>query len=285
MSVTCPRCENKFPELIKIDPGMRLRLQETNNESHQLAEVCNGCFDQLKEEINQGAKLIAEENQKEQNKKMLWKNRVGYVKEARERMNLRSFAEAAVLYEKYLRAVEIVHDIPAGQLDPMIFNAPGKSSELTILCTVYWDLFKIYDTSDKYLSRQELVGQHLLNIVPYSNVQGDLLKKAERFVREARDTDNARKFLIKLREATGASGCFIATACFDSYEHPQVKTLRRFRDEVLEPRDLGRVCIACYYWISPPIARQVAKSSRVKSLLRRLLTPIAMHIASRFNLN
>ena len=285
MSVNCPRCEKEFDELIKIESGMRLRLQETQNESQDLQEVCNDCFNALKEEINQGAKLMAEQNQKEQNKQMLWKNRVGFVKEARERMSLRSFAEAAVLYEKYLRALEIVNDIPAGQLDPMIFNAPGKSSELTILCTVYWDLFKIYDTSEKYLDRQKIVGQHLLNIVPYSNVQGDLLKKAERYVRDAKNTDNAREFLMKLREATGASGCFVATACFGSYQHEKVYILRKFRDQVLEASLAGRAFIKFYYFVSPPVAKIIESSPHLQSLTRRALAPIATHIASKFNLN
>lgn len=284
MALTCPRCSNEFEELIKIDPGMRLRLQETLNESHEHAEVCNNCFDALKDEINQGAKLIAEENQKEQNRQSLWKNRVGFVKEARERMGVRSFSEAAVLYEKYLRALEVVHDIPAGQLDPMIFNAPGKSSELTILCTVYWDLYKIYDTSDKYLERQQKVGQHLLDIAPYSNVQSDLLKRAERFVRDANNADNAREFLRKLKEATGQSGCFIATAAYGSYDHKEVIILRAFRDQILEKSLLGRLFVRTYYLVSPPIARLIYRRKSLQSLVRSMIQPIATHIVAKFNL-
>lgn len=284
MSVTCKKCLNEYDELIKIDAGMKLRLQEIGNDAHLFGEVCNNCFDVLKDEINQGAKLMAEENQKEQNKQMLWKNRVGFVREARERMSARSFSEAAVLYEKYLRALEITHDVPPGQLDPTVFNAPGKTSELTILCTVYWDLFKIYDSSDKYLDRQQIVGNHLLSIAPYSNVQGDLVKKAERFIKDARDSDNARKFLMKLREATGQSGCFIATAAFGSYEHESVYILRQFRDQYLATHYLGEKLICFYYAISPSIAKRIARSETAKKHVRSGIQPIAMLLASKFNL-
>lgn len=285
MAESCKKCLGEFDEFIKLDAGMKLRLQEIGNEAHSYEKVCNNCFNIIKDEINQGAKLMAEQNQIEQNKKMLWKNRVGFIQEARERMNVRSFSEAAVLYEKYLRALEITHDVQPGQLDPMIFNAPGKQSELTILCTVYWDLFKIYDASDKYLDRQQRIGQHLLAIVPHSTVQSDLLKKSERFVREAKNTDNAREFLIKLREATGQSGCFIATAAFGSYEQENVVVLRQFRDQVLEKTLVGKNLIRFYYAVSPGIAKRIAKSPSAKKLTRSMIRPIAMLLASKYNLN
>lgn len=285
MVESCKKCLTEKEDFIKIDSGMKLRLQEIGNEAHTFEKVCNDCFNIIKEEINQGAKLMAEKNQQEQNKKMLWKNRIGFVQEARERMGVRSYSEAAVLYEKYLRALEITHDVPAGQLDPSIFNAPGKSSELTVLCTVYWDLFKIYDSSDKYLDRQKSVADKLLSIVPFSSVQGDLYKKAERFVREAKNSDNAREFLIKLREATGQGGCFIATAAFGSYDDQFVQILRDFRDQVLVENRLGRNLITFYYAVSPSIAKRIAKSHLAKKLTRSMIRPIAMLLASKYNLN
>jgi hypothetical protein len=284
MAESCKKCLGEFDELIKIDAGMRLRLQEINNEAHEYPAVCNGCFNILKDEINHGAKLMAEQNQIEQNKAALWKNRVTFIKEARERMQARSFSEAAVQYEKYLRALEVCYDIPAGQLDPLIFNAPGKTGELTILCTVYWDLFKIYDASDKYLDRQKMVGDKLLSIIPHASVQSDLMKKAERFIKDAKNKDNAREFMLKLREATGATGCFIATASFGSYSDDNVLVLRQFRDQVLMKSSSGRKFIHLYYAVSPSIAVFIQTKPWLKSLTRSLIAPIAMLLAKKFNL-
>lgn len=284
MAESCKKCLGEFEELIKIDAGMRLRLQEINNEAHEYPAVCNNCFNILKTEINQGAQLLAEQNQIEQNKAALWKNRVTFIKEARERMQARSFSEAAVQYEKYLRALEVCYDIPAGQLDPLIFNAPGKTGELTILCTVYWDLFKIYDASEKYLDRQKKVGEKLLAIIPHSTVQGDLMKKAERFIKDAKNKDNAREFMLKLREATGASGCFIATVCFGSYDNHSVLILRQFRDQVLMKRPSGRKFIHLYYALSPSIAVFIQNKAWLKNLSRSLIAPIATLLAKKFNL-
>ena len=55
MAESCKKCLGEFEELIKIDAGMRLRLQEINNEAHEYPAVCNNCFNILKTEINQGA--------------------------------------------------------------------------------------------------------------------------------------------------------------------------------------------------------------------------------------
>ncbi len=41
--------------------------------------------------------------------------------------------------------------------------------------------------------------------------------------------------------------CFVATELYGSYDHPDVRTLRRFRDEVLARSAAGRAFIAWYY--------------------------------------
>ncbi|MFK8137492.1 MAG: CFI-box-CTERM domain-containing protein [Bdellovibrionales bacterium] len=284
MSIQCPKCSNEAEALLKVESGMKLRLQEIGNSAQQLNEVCDTCYKSLMKEVDQGAKLMAEQNQKEHNRKMLWKNRVGFVKEGRERMGVRSFSEAAVLYEKYLRALEIVHDFPPGKLDPLVFNAPGKSSELTILISVYWDLFKIYDSSDKYKDRQASVANHLLSILPYCNVQTDFLKRLERFARDAKHPDTAKDLLNKARQATGAGGCYIATAAFGSEFEPSVSHLRYFRDYYLLEQNIGRKLVRAYYLSAPPVAKWISTKPIAKKIIRKILTPIAMHIASRYNL-
>lgn len=48
-------------------------------------------------------------------------------------------------------------------------------------------------------------------------------------------------------------GCYIATCIYNSYDCPEVWTLRRFRDNYLENSAPGRLFIKCYYAISPKI--------------------------------
>ena len=73
-------------------------------------------------------------------------------------------------------------------------------------------------------------------------------------------------------------GCFIATAAFGSSLDPRLDALRKWRDDSLMPRGFGRVLVATYYRVSPPFARMVAQSNKlrwiVRACLRRLLQRI-----------
>ena len=73
----------------------------------------------------------------------------------------------------------------------------------------------------------------------------------------------------------GNSGCFVATACYGNYNSSEVLILRTYRDEHLLTNWLGTVFVKFYYFVSPPLARQIEKSGKVKSFLRKyFLKPI-----------
>jgi cold shock CspA family protein/predicted RNA-binding Zn-ribbon protein involved in translation (DUF1610 family) len=71
------------------------------------------------------------------------------------------------------------------------------------------------------------------------------------------------------------SSCFIATAVYGDVYAPEVIALRRFRDETLEPNTLGRLFIALYYRLSPPIARFLSRHRVLSAFVRLLLNAIA----------
>jgi hypothetical protein len=69
--------------------------------------------------------------------------------------------------------------------------------------------------------------------------------------------------------------CFLATAAYGSLYAPQVTLLRRFRDQVLRPFAAGRLFIAAYYTLSPPLATTERALPPFKILIRQaLLTPL-----------
>ena len=85
-------------------------------------------------------------------------------------------------------------------------------------------------------------------------------------------------------------GCFITTACCETLGLPddcfELRTLRRYRDEVLAKRPAGVEQIAAYYRLAPLIlARlpQEARGRRLRSLYARYILPAAL--AAKCGLN
>ncbi|MBP8961223.1 VCBS repeat-containing protein [Patescibacteria group bacterium] len=72
----------------------------------------------------------------------------------------------------------------------------------------------------------------------------------------------------------GGGGCFIATACFGSYDHPFVKVLRQFRDRCLLTNPLGQAFVRWYYRHSPAGAEFLNKYAVLKVPVLICLLPL-----------
>ena len=74
-------------------------------------------------------------------------------------------------------------------------------------------------------------------------------------------------------------GCFVATACYGSLDAVEVLTLRAYRDEKLLTNWMGTAFVKFYYFVSPPLAKQIAKSDMIRNFIRKyLLSPIVRKI-------
>lgn len=76
----------------------------------------------------------------------------------------------------------------------------------------------------------------------------------------------------------GGGGCFIATAAYGSYLHPKVAELRSFRDSYLLTNAPGRLFVALYYRVSPPLARVIAEHDLLRAAARGLLVPLILAV-------
>lgn len=85
---------------------------------------------------------------------------------------------------------------------------------------------------------------------------------------------------IEKLKVAESEGCYIATACYGSYEAPEVLVLRRFRDTVLQSSWLGRLSIQVYYASSPRLARVLKKAHWLNHRIRKyVLSPIVAKLS------
>jgi len=64
------------------------------------------------------------------------------------------------------------------------------------------------------------------------------------------------------------SGCFIATAIYNSPTAPKVMILREFRDDILLQFDFGKSFVKYYYRYSPRFADYLLENNSLKKIIR-----------------
>ncbi|MCD8084865.1 MAG: hypothetical protein LUF28_00790 [Clostridiales bacterium] len=85
----------------------------------------------------------------------------------------------------------------------------------------------------------------------------------------------------KRKKRRKKSGCFVATAVYGSYDCPEVWTLRRYRDNYLARKFLGRVFVKVYYSVSPALVSLFGKTKWFNKLLRSKLDKMVKHLNSQ----
>lgn len=272
--IVCPYCGDNVPSLVPVAAGMKIGLQENAQLSAVPDTVCGGCYSILSKMVSKGAALRAQQQAKEQNRLMLWRNRVNLVKKAKDLLAQKNYGESAVQYEKYLRVLELVYDKKPGELSPEMFASGSRQQEMTVVASVYWDLMRIYDQSPRYKDRQMVAAKKLAEFARFTPIYPHIMRKAEGLARSGKNADVYRYFVKASNK--NRPRCFIATAAFDGHESPTVTELRQFRDRVLRRSRSGRIATRLYYRVSPPLARYIDRGpAPVRALLRQALRLIA----------
>lgn len=268
--IQCPRCGIQVTELHPVDPDLVEKLQAAG-ESNLPPQVCAGCISDLRRTVatSSGGVLMAQERAREQHRLTLWKSRVQLIKKARMCMNSKLYSEAAIAYEKYLKILDIVFEVKKGdRLRPEAFKESARTTELTVVASVYWDLMRIYDTHEKYQDRMLNAAKQLAIFIQFTPIYPDIIKKAESFVRSANNPGVVKQFL-KMSDKERPR-CFIATSAFGP-QALEVQELRVFRDFTLKSSVVGRKFIYAYYKISPSIACLLDKQPWLKPAVRAAL--------------
>jgi len=268
--IKCPQCGQEVQEVIPIDLELKTRIQEMNLDFSPDQQICRACISSIRRKATtSGGLLMAQEKAKDDRKVKLWKSRTNLVRQGHNQMANKLYSEAAISYEKYLKLVEMVFECPKGQLTPQMLKEAAKTAELTVISGVYWDLVRVYDTSDQYGDRQRHAAKQLGAFVPFTPIFPDIVKKALIFQRQARHPEVVKQFLVSANAKR--SRCFVATSAFNSPIQYEVLVLRQFRDHKLRQTPWGRKFIKVYYAYSPALACFLDKHAYAKPFVRAIL--------------
>ncbi|MCP4648166.1 MAG: hypothetical protein GY852_10625 [bacterium] len=86
------------------------------------------------------------------------------------------------------------------------------------------------------------------------------------------------KLEIRKRAKSAGPQCFIATAVYGNPYCREVQILRTVRDERLLNNLFGKLLIAVYYRLSPPVAEFIKERTVIKLLMKRLLDRLVNHL-------
>lgn len=86
-----------------------------------------------------------------------------------------------------------------------------------------------------------------------------------------------RFYLDRHDDGRSRGRCFVATLLFG--EAPQTRVLRRFRDQVMRPRPMGRRLIALYYRSAPTVCGFLERRPNLRPIVRWMLCGFASFAA------
>ena len=86
---------------------------------------------------------------------------------------------------------------------------------------------------------------------------------------------------FKNEQQSRNGGCYVATAVYGSYDCPEVWTLRRFRDNMLDRTWYGRAFIRAYYAVSPTLVRWFGTTGWFRSLFKAPLDRFVRKLRQR----
>lgn len=156
----------------------------------------------------------------------------------------------------------------------------------------WWGLYICQNAFDEYYGYEDKYGN--TGILTKASIMHDTLKRyAYRAIEYAPfEASQGYKLEIQQKESfiqsvingdfdkkvDKQSCCYIATCVYGSYTCEEVMQLRRFRDDCLSKKVLGRLFIRVYYFISPCLVKYIKRNSFVNTNIKKILDWVRMKI-------
>lgn len=283
MEAICPRCLISKPSISSVPEDMRQKFMALQLGLDLPDEMCVNCMDDVRALVSSNSTALDREVSKEDKKAKLWRGRVTLIKRARAAMKKKSYGAAVKSYEKYIKSLEVVFDVTEEGLTPDLFRERMATKELTLVTSAYWDMLRVYDTSEKYRPRMLKTATKLVQFARVTPILLDIVKKTEAYKKQAKNPEVFKKILTDLMYQKNY--CFIATSVFSEPQYwNEIAQLRQFRDEVLLKYAWGRSFVKLYYRYSPPWAQYLDRHEKLKPYVRFFLLRVTKSLQTNTEL-
>ncbi len=213
-----------------------------------------------------------------------------------------SLADPAIIlreqkFNAFIKSISVIDDYyEVEKTDELMPLIQGMSDDITKLVRSNYAYNKnekgytdLYRTRSLFLKVEKQFVESIENILEKDEkayLYHILIKYYSRFIRDSDiGREESEQYVIKMRKANrrlskldpsyqpmvvpeiNVSGaCYVATSIYNSYDCPQVWTLRRFRDFALAKTWYGRVFICIYYAISPTFVKRFGHTEWFKKM-------------------
>ena len=177
----------------------------------------------------------------------------------------------AILLRQEVPAKYIAKNEHLYELAKMIAESYVSFCHGDLIClSVYDDKLPDYIIKDRDDNLKKLTSGLLENAVKEAESVNIQVKEMQQ--NQISTTDENR---LSVPTEKKQEGCYIATAVYGSYDAPEVRVLRKFRDSKLLPYLPGRIFVKIYYAISPTIIKYFENNilfvSRCRKSLNKLI--------------
>jgi hypothetical protein len=241
-----------------------------------MADKPRSASDKQKERSDKLEAQIREAEKRRQDRQFLEElsKRITIAREGRTFIEQKNFPAAMSSYRRFLSITAKSFNVAVEELSPTLFEEKRRVAECLIISSIFFDLLKILDKLDSASAREERQLYHRLFLrftkgMPFQQFAAENIRKHLVY---SSSIVNKAEFWGTYRAIVGRSFCIVATWAFDSDSAPEVVRLRRFREEVLEPRPLGRKLTRLYYRHGHKLAAVLAKTPKARLFAKRALS-------------
>jgi hypothetical protein len=208
--------------------------------------------------------------------------RITIAREGRQMSEKHDFSGAITAYRRFLSITARSMKVEVEELRPQLIEEKSRNGESLLISSILFDMLKILDKLDSATAKEErkLCHQLFIRFTVGQNFQMFAAENLRKFIVYRKSIRHKSEFWATYQAIKVKKFCAVATWAFASENAPEVRALRKFRDERLSRSAAGRGFVRWYYRNGASVVRVLDRLPGAKSLTRtgvRLFTKNLMN--------